>query len=181
MPNTTDTQHSPHENESAERQVLRQPLGPEIITKFLKLFNELGNIVKYIDVVTPDGDRRRITRHPKDKLLLTISYPDGSKDLDPCSPDTYKELYIFDGTLAEILEDSTDAGIERIKTNANLYNALPYCVRALGRIHNQLLLLLPKYLTSIGYWYFQIKLGTHPHQQLINSLKVNKSKETFRH
>lgn len=107
------------------------PLTPEIIGKFLKLLNEPGDnghggIVWYIDVVTIDGDPRRITRHPTDKFLLKISGPRFTTDLDPLNPATSREFFILDGTLAEVDEDSTDEGIERVRERVRLRKQLFY-------------------------------------------------------
>lgn len=107
-------------------QVPGHPLTPEIIRKFFKLFNELGDAVKYIDVVTINGDPRRITRHPTDKFLLKISGPRFTDDLDPLDPATSREFFILDGTLAEVDKDSTDEGIERIKQEVRLHKELSY-------------------------------------------------------
>lgn len=128
--NMSETLHTNHED--AERTELkdRQPLTQEIIEKLLRLFDELGDIVKYCDVVTSEGDSRRITRHPTSKFLLRISSPNRTKDLDPSDPDIYRELFIFNEVVAEILKDATDIGIARIKEKARQYNALPYFVRA---------------------------------------------------
>ena len=36
--------------------------------------------------------------------------------------ETYSKFFILDGTLAELNEDSTDEGIERIKAKADIHN-----------------------------------------------------------
>lgn len=96
-------------------QVPEHPLTPEIIEKLLKFFNGSGNSIRYIDVVTINGDPRRITRHPDNKFLLRIAGPRFTNDLDPLNPATSREFFILDETLAQIDRDSTDEGIERIK------------------------------------------------------------------
>lgn len=103
-------------------QVQGHPLTPEILRIFFKLFNEPGGTVNYIDVVTINGDPRRITRHPTDKFLLKIAGPRFTDNLDPLDPATSRELFILDSTLAEVDEDSTDEGIERIKAKAAIHN-----------------------------------------------------------
>lgn len=128
----SETINTSQENKSEKKDAPGHPLTPEIIRKFFKLFNELGSTVKYIDVVTINGDPRRITRHPADKFLLKIAGPRFTDDLDPLNPATSREFFILDDTLAEVDKDSTDEGIERIKIKAKLHNSLPYCVRAQG-------------------------------------------------
>ena len=98
------------ENENAERKIPDcHPLTPEIIGRLLKLLNEPENIVEYIDVVTADGDPRRITRHPTNEFLLKIVSPNFTKNLDPYDSDIYpsksniyKGLFILDDTLAKV-------------------------------------------------------------------------------
>lgn len=112
------------QNSEPEKKLPGEPLTCEILNKLNRLFYDLPyTAVAYCDVVNAEGDRRRITHHPKGKSHFVISGPSGEREIDLTDPNTYSGLYILPGTLAEITEDSTDEGLERIKGQHD-FNAL---------------------------------------------------------
>lgn len=111
-------------NLEPERNFSGQPLDPEILGKLSRLFYELPeNAVAYCDVVTAEGDRRRITRHPEGQSHFVVSGHLCKRDINLADPENYSGLYILPGTLAEITRDSTDEGLERIRSR-HAVNAL---------------------------------------------------------
>lgn len=102
--------------EATERAAVGVPLNAEILGKLGRLFYELpSNAVAYCDVVTEDGDRRRIKRHPRGEGSFLVEGPRFPGEIDSSNPDTYNGLFILEGTLAAITRDSSDEGLEKIR------------------------------------------------------------------
>lgn len=111
------------------------PVTQETIGKLCRLFHDLPETaVHYCDVVTAEGDRRRIKHHPTDKRLLIVEGPQSTREIDPSNPNTYRGLFIHAGTLAAITRDSTDSGFVRIREQVRENEEILRLFLSCGRI-----------------------------------------------
>src|SRR3989338_134677 len=105
------------QSESHKGPVIGNPLTPEILERLRRLFYELPeSAIAYCDVVNREGDRRRIKHHPRSKTGFIVEGPRPCAEIDLADPASYGELFILDETLASITRDSTDEGLERIRS-----------------------------------------------------------------
>ena len=107
----------PFGDETHGNPVIGNPLTPEILERLRRLFYDLPpNAVAYCDVVNQEGDRRRIKHHPSSKTGFIVEGLRFCVEIDLADHVSYSGLFILDATLAAITRDSTDEGMERIRS-----------------------------------------------------------------